>query len=95
MTSESHDHELSLEDLDEILASTKRVRSTGDGDFIISEMAKLIAGLQVPISLGMGRDGILGTAAEPWHRLFEKVGGGWCTADEIEKRLRERLGYDE
>jgi len=62
-----------------------------DADAIIHNIAALIAGLQVPISLGMGRDGVLGTAAEPWHELFNVVGGGWCTTEEIESRLRERL----
>lgn len=57
----------------------------------IRDIAELIAGLGVPVSLGMGRDGLLGKAFEPWKRLYDRFGGGWSSADEIESRLRERL----
>jgi hypothetical protein len=63
-----------------------------EADSIIADIAKVLAGLQVPVSLGMGRDGILGTAYEPWLALWEQVGGGWKNSEEIEHRLREKLG---
>ena len=68
-----------------------------EADDIVTEISKLIAGLQVPVSLGMGRDGILGTAYEPWLALWEQVGGGWKNAEEVENSLREKLGmpYEE
>jgi hypothetical protein len=57
----------------------------------VAEIAKLIAGLSVPVSLGMGSDGLLGTAFEPWQKLYNKFGGGWSSAEEIEKKLSEVL----
>ena len=65
-----------------------------EADNILTEIAKLLAGLQVPVSLGMGRDGVLGTAYEPWLALWDRhhIGGGWRTYEEVEQRLREKLG---
>jgi hypothetical protein len=60
-------------------------------DDTIRDIAELIQGLAVPVSLGMGSDGLLGTAYEPWQRLYSRFGSGWSSVDEIEKRLRERL----
>ena len=60
-------------------------------DAMVRDIAELIAGLAVPVSLGMGRDGLLGVAYEPWQRLYNSVGGGWSSADEIEQRLRDRI----
>jgi len=60
-------------------------------DAVIADIAKLIGGLAVPVSLGMGRDGLLGTAYEPWQRLYNRFGTAWSSAEEIEQRMREIL----
>jgi hypothetical protein len=58
-------------------------------DELIHEIAGLIAGLQVPRSLG-GR--MLGTATEHWDALhINLVGFGWSDADAYEKKLKEIL----
>lgn len=61
--------------------------SIPDRDEIVSDIAKLIAGLQVPMSMSMP----LGMAIEPWRRLHYLTGPGWKTPEEIEVRLREHL----
>lgn len=59
-------------------------------DEAIGDIAKLIAGLQVPVSLG-GRQ-YLGEGYDPWHRLFSKLHSfGWTDAEQIEKELRAML----
>jgi hypothetical protein len=59
-------------------------------DDVIADIAALIAGLQVPVSLG-GRQ-YLGQGYDPWHRLFEKLHSfGWVDAEQIEKELRAVL----
>ncbi len=51
-------------------------------------LAEVIAGLQVPVSLGMN----LGAAREPWGKLFDELHGfGWTTADELEAALNDKL----
>ena len=57
----------------------------------VAEIAKLIAGLAVPVSLGMGRDGLLGAAYAPWQRLYDEFGGSWARADEIEAKLTKTM----
>lgn len=57
----------------------------------IRDVAELINGLAVPVSLGMGSSGMLGTAFEPWKRLYDEFGGYWASADEIEARLAKAL----
>jgi hypothetical protein len=45
---------------------------------ILLDVVKLVAGLQVPVSMGMP----LGTALEPWTRLKDKLQGfGWLSTD--------------
>lgn len=59
-------------------------------DEVIGDIAKLIAGLQVPASLDSKM--MLGEGADPWHRLFAKLHHfGWTDAEQIEKELREVL----
>lgn len=59
-------------------------------DEAITDIAKLIAGLQVPASLDSKM--MLGEGADPWHRLFAKLHHfGWTDAEQIEKELREVL----
>lgn len=53
-------------------------------------MAETVAGLQVPISLGMSS--LLGTAREPAIRLKDTTGSGWTDADELETEFRRILG---
>lgn len=55
-------------------------------DEFIATVAKVLAGLQVPASMGM-----LGTAREPWAKLHELAGMGWHDAEEYEQAIREVL----
>lgn len=56
-------------------------------DEVIHDIAAMIAGCQVPASLD-GRV-MLGTAYEPWQRLFSGLHTfGWTDAEQIEKELR-------
>lgn len=49
-------------------------------------MAEILAGTQVPRSLGS----ILGEAIKPWDELRAKLGGvGWLAADDFEVGLRK------
>ena len=54
---------------------------------VVRLMAEVLAGLQMPISLGMQ----LGTAREPWGKLKDLAGFGWHDADEFETVLNEAL----
>ena len=59
-----------------------------DKDEIIAEMAKLLAGLQVPVSMGMP----LGAALEPWQRLYRNFNSfGWTDAEVLETELKKAL----
>lgn len=57
-------------------------------DEFVNDVAALIAGLQVPVSLGMP----LGAATEPWRRLKNAtVAVGWSDADEVAEGIRRIL----
>lgn len=57
-------------------------------DETIDAIAELMAGLQVPISMGMP----LGAALEPWRRLNdEAVSFGWADANMYRVKLAEML----
>jgi hypothetical protein len=59
-------------------------------DEVITDIAKLIAGLQVPVSLN-GRV-MLGVGLEPWERLFHHLHTfGWTDDTQLEKELRAIL----
>lgn len=56
---------------------------------LISALARLIAGLHVPISLGLP----LGTATEAYSEVRSLINDfGWSYPDEIANRLRNHLG---
>lgn len=60
-------------------------------DEFITNVAKLVAGLQVLVSM-RGNPEILGAAAEPWQALLHEKGGfGWTNAEELEKAFRTIL----
>ncbi len=50
-----------------------------DSEFIAT-VAKLVAGLQVPVSMGMP----LGQAREPWGQLHNLLRSGWHEPEEYE-----------
>ncbi len=55
---------------------------------VVRDLAEVLAGLQVPVSMGMP----LGAAREPWGRLDDRlVGFGWHDADDFEAALLEAL----
>jgi hypothetical protein len=57
-------------------------------DAFIKEVAQLLAGLQVPISLKLP----LGAAAPAWTQLHRGLYGfGWASADDYEARINEVL----
>jgi hypothetical protein len=65
-------------------------RAAGDlsRDEMIKDMAKLLAGLQVPVSMGMP----LGAAKDPWVRLHRGLHAfGWAGAEDYEAEIREVL----
>lgn len=55
---------------------------------LIAALGKMLAGLQVPLSLGGPR---LGAAAEPYREILRDSGFGWRDADEFADYLRRRL----
>lgn len=63
---------------------------TASNDTITEELGKLIAGLQVPLSLG---GGLLGAAGEPLRFLLGELGPGfgWTDAEQVTANLRARL----
>jgi hypothetical protein len=64
----------------------------GSREEIIRLIALVLAGLQVPRSIGPE---VLGTAADPWDLLRERLQlYGWVTADDYEKCLHVRLGVE-
>jgi hypothetical protein len=63
---------------------------TRSADVLIANLAVLISGLHVPVSLGLP----LGDALTAYTAIRERIGDfGWTTAGEIEARLRLALGY--
>ena len=57
-------------------------------DELIDSLAHLLAGLQVPVSIGMK----IGDAANHWRDLHnELIGFGWADKDRYAAALRERL----
>jgi hypothetical protein len=57
-------------------------------DEVIRGLAELLAGLAVPVSLGMP----LGTARDAWGSVHGQLAGlGWYDADKYEAALREAL----
>lgn len=61
---------------------------TQDQDEVIRLLAELLAGTQVPRSLGY-----LGMATHAWDQLRAKLNlFGWMTAEEVQMRLRAGLG---
>jgi hypothetical protein len=59
-----------------------------DQDEFVRTVAELVAGLGVPMSQYMP----LGSAREPWAKLYHLGGPGWQDADRLEQVLREGLG---
>jgi hypothetical protein len=56
---------------------------------LIKTLAKMLAGMQAPLSLGLG---VLGAAEEPYREVLREVPGfGWKTPEDFEPWLRERL----
>lgn len=58
-------------------------------------VARLVAGLQVPVSIGGSPDGILGPVAGPaWSKLLHEVNGGfgWTNVDACQEAFGEILG---
>lgn len=57
-------------------------------DEFIRNIAQLLAGLQVPISMELP----LGTATVAWTELHRSLHGfGWATAEDYEREIREVL----
>lgn len=57
-------------------------------DEFIKEVAQLLAGLQVPVSMEMP----LGAAIAPWTQLHRGLHGfGWASADDYETHIRKVL----
>lgn len=57
-------------------------------DEIITAIAEVLAGLQVPVSLNMP----IGAAREPWGKLHEETKSfGWALISDYETMLRSRL----
>jgi hypothetical protein len=57
-----------------------------DGEQLITNLAQILAGLQVPLSRVN-----LGAAQEPLLAVLDDVGLGWATVETLEGYLRERL----
>lgn len=57
-------------------------------DECITAVAEVLAGLQVPVSMGIP----LGAALEPWRTLHEEAKAfGWATADDYAEMLQATL----
>lgn len=56
-------------------------------DELIKQMAEILSGLQVPLSMGMP----LGAAIEPYQAVLNDAGFGWKSAEDFESYLRQRL----
>jgi hypothetical protein len=64
------------------------VAGLSDRDVLIQEIAALISGLAVPVSVNMP----IGAALAPWSALHSRlIGFGWGTAEQYEAALREVL----
>lgn len=63
-----------------------------DREEALAEVGKLIAGLAVPVSLGMGP--MMGAAYEPWRKLYDEVVGfGYPPVEEeMTEAVRKVLG---
>ena len=58
-------------------------------DECIAEMSRLLAGLALPVSIGVPT----GAVKAPWGALHDGlIGFGWATAEQYEARLRDVLG---
>lgn len=58
-------------------------------DRLIHNMAELMAGLAVPVSMPMP----LGKARQAWTELHSQLHAfGWASADQYEKEIRRELG---
>jgi hypothetical protein len=57
-------------------------------DEILAAIGAVLAGLQVPISVGMP----LGAATDPWRKLHEQlVDFGWADSDQYTEALKREL----
>jgi hypothetical protein len=58
----------------------------------IGHVAGLVAGLQVPVSIG-GKATVLGAGAEHWEALLHEANGGfgWTNAEECKVKFTEIL----
>lgn len=56
-------------------------------DEMITAVAEVLAGLQVPVSMGMP----LGQAEQPWRNLHGELPSGWHKTAEYEAMLRDKL----
>ena len=66
--------------------STETKNSAATITVPVRTLAELLAGLQVPASIG-GPE-MLGEGYEPWRILFDRFNSfGWITADELEQRM--------
>lgn len=60
-------------------------------DETITNLAQIIVGLQVPMSLGIP----LGTAVDPWRELHCVIGFGWHDLDTVKAKLEVLLSEDD
>ena len=56
---------------------------------LLEALAKILAGLQVPLSLGPG---LLGAADEPYRKVLAETGFGWKNAEDFKTYLEGVLG---
>lgn len=84
-----YDDRADIEYGDGSVVAVKDVRFFTARDQLVRDLAEIMAGLQVPYSIGKQ---VLGAAAEPWKRVWDRLGMfGWVNADEIAEKLREAL----
>jgi hypothetical protein len=67
-------------------------REITNRDELIHDLAEILAGLQVPLSMD-GR--ILGAAAAPYRQILRDSGYGWRGSEDFEEYLRDRLDEGE
>ena len=58
-------------------------------DELIEELAVLLTGLQVPLSLGGAQ--VLGAADEPYRKILADRGWGWADVGDFQKYLAQHL----
>lgn len=60
-------------------------------DEFVAEVAKLVAGMQAPVSLAPHT--LFGAAYEPWEKLYSQANGGfgWTNAEKCEEAFRKIL----